>query len=557
MSRFICQILLLSLFSFYSFGQGVVVPSGGKISFTDTSSIVISNGGLVVHGTYTSDAEDISFTGTTAGIISGSTDFTVYHLTINNQNGITSQIGVLTVNELDIITDSDFIIDSGKAVTVIGDLTNDGTLTILSPNDDSISGSLITNGSIINNGSMAFQRWVSVGSTNASDYTWHSMGIPILGTTAGSHFTGDYVYSYSESDNSWINISSVNEVINPGTGYIVKTINNNKTYTFTGTLNTGPIAVNVSNTGPDADHGYNLISNPYPSPIDLELLGRTNVGNTIWIWDPATENYLTYQIGTGGDIEQYILPCQAFFIKVADDQTTGTVNFDNADRTHLTGGNTFKKASVSLDKLDLKISGNGFEDHVQIFNHQYPNDGYKLFSMNLEVPQLYVIESSQDYGIYNIQELSDSCTLQLGLKSSRSGEYSIRASENTFAEDIILRDKLLGKEHDLSSNKSYTFLHQAESNANRFELIFSTVASAYSNNRVEPACTIMAIDNKITVATSASEGNIYIYTINGQLLKKTNIESSIQTIDVQGQGVYLVKVITKEQQFIEKVVLSK
>ncbi|MBV5337884.1 MAG: hypothetical protein J0653_08200, partial [Deltaproteobacteria bacterium] len=80
-------------------------------------------------------------------------------------------------------------IEAGSALTVLENLNNSGTIAILSPSNMGATGSIITNGSISNTGTMTIQRWVSQGTTASDNYNWHSVGIPFASTTAGTYFT--------------------------------------------------------------------------------------------------------------------------------------------------------------------------------------------------------------------------------------------------------------------------------------------------------------------------------------------------------------------------------
>ncbi|MDC0584657.1 hypothetical protein OAO55_02890, partial [Bacteroidales bacterium] len=185
-------------------------------------------------------------------------------------------------NNLTIQSGGNLTINAGGAMTVNGDLNNAGTISILSPSNSGVTGSLITVGSVSNTGKMTMQRWVSQGSTEGTDYNWHSMGLPISSATAGDYFTGDYLYVFDETQDNWSNVIPTGSGLSQTTGFIVKPINGDKTYTFNGTFNTGTSSTStLANTG----SGYHMVSNPYPSPIDLEAIGRTNIGTTFWIWN--------------------------------------------------------------------------------------------------------------------------------------------------------------------------------------------------------------------------------------------------------------------------------
>jgi hypothetical protein len=133
--------------------------------------------------------------------------------------------------------------------------------------------------------------------------------------------------------------------------------------------------------------GWNLISNPYASPIDwrLVLTGGgfiENVASTIYRWDPAAANWTSYNGTTSiatGNGSPYIESGSAFFIKAATAKVDGgsssmilTITQTSKVTTppenkHFTKapfrldipGERVRGTSISLAGLRLKASGMG------------------------------------------------------------------------------------------------------------------------------------------------------------------------------------------------------
>lgn len=111
------------------------------------------------------------------------------------------------------------------------------------------------------------------------------------------------------------------------------------------------------------DYGWNLVGNPTPSTINWNALSgwtKTNMDGTIYIWDPATSSYKSWNGTTGNLGSGLIAPFQAFWVKA---NTTGpSLKCDNGVKT--TGGSFLGKvaagksnlASVSSDSAVKKIS---------------------------------------------------------------------------------------------------------------------------------------------------------------------------------------------------------
>lgn len=106
------------------------------------------------------------------------------------------------------------------------------------------------------------------------------------------------------------------------------------TFTATGYLNQGSITVKHWTTGtngllytagsPVSVRGFNLLGNPYASSIDWDLItGQTNIGTTIWVYNPTVKTFSTYiqgngGVGTntnGGNVADIIPSGQGFYVK--------------------------------------------------------------------------------------------------------------------------------------------------------------------------------------------------------------------------------------------------
>ncbi len=80
------------------------------------------------------------------------------------------------------------------------------------------------------------------------------------------------------------------------------------------------VGLNVTYT-PEGDEGWNLVGNPYGAAIDWDHTSwtKTNIDPTIYVWDPNTNQYQTWN-GTVGDIEDGIIaPFQGFWVKANDE----------------------------------------------------------------------------------------------------------------------------------------------------------------------------------------------------------------------------------------------
>lgn len=98
--------------------------------------------------------------------------------------------------------------------------------------------------------------------------------------------------------------------------------------THTGELFTGDLKVEVFNRNTNAlGDGYNLLGNPYASPITWGSLKKVNVSAFIWVFDPKNNAYLVTD-----DPEYIIHAGTGFFVRVNTGSNAGEVTFTEASK---------------------------------------------------------------------------------------------------------------------------------------------------------------------------------------------------------------------------------
>lgn len=93
--------------------------------------------------------------------------------------------------------------------------------------------------------------------------------------------------------------------------------------TYTGTLFNGDVRVTVSRSNrPEAGDGFNLLGNPYASPIRWGSLEKQNLSPFIWLFDPVNNSYRSTD-----DPEEIIPMGTGFFVRVVEGEASGSVLF--------------------------------------------------------------------------------------------------------------------------------------------------------------------------------------------------------------------------------------
>ena len=454
----------------------------------------------------------------------------------------------------------------GKALTVNSDFTNYGTLNLKSPLDSTASGSFIAYGQTANFGIMNAERHIAQSTLQSTDRTWHMLSAPISNSTQEKTYSGDYVCRYLEASNAWTKLKTGDSIYHM-IGYIVKTTNSGgQVISYNGTFNSGPQQISVINSKSDALHGYNSIGNPYPSAIDWNASTgwtKTNITGTIWIWNPVTLVYATWDgtVGTNGG-SQYIPAMQGFFVQVSEGNSSGLIGMTDAIRVH--SAQTFlKSGKVEPELIRLKTSGNSFNDELVFYKSNGPNTAYKFFSDSVPVPQIYNVNESSLYSIFKVSPNISDTTLQLGFRCTKSGEYSISADKITFDTtnlSVYLIDNVTNSSIRLSPGTVYKFNYIQGENEFRFNLVIKSSQNNITlvKNNQNESIKIWSNSNKIYF-NIPFEGlsTVLIYDVIGRnILTRDFNNKGTYNLELSKSGIYFVNVNNNGKTYAKKVYIK-
>ncbi len=108
------------LWTLTSIAQGIEITSNAFVQAVGNATIEITDGNFTNNGTYMMGTENLIFSGSTLGSISGSSNNDFYHLTVNNSNGVThTSSGYVAVNNLLIFSNGLF--NTGSNFLIIND----------------------------------------------------------------------------------------------------------------------------------------------------------------------------------------------------------------------------------------------------------------------------------------------------------------------------------------------------------------------------------------------------------------------------------------------------
>ncbi len=557
-----------------------------NLTIESASSLTVSGNTLTIAGTinttgtFTATSGTIELNGGTGQTIPANTfaGNTVMDLTINNLSGVTLG-GALNI--------------SGIVWPVSGTLNTGGYLTLLSTSSQTalISGS--GNGSIA--GNLNIQRYI----TNAFGYKYFSSPVGnatvaqlsgYLSTTA----TIPAIYSYDENNmnsgaaiSGWINYTSVSNPLNVMEGYAVN-LGSSATsdlVTISGSANNGSYSRTLYNHNGIYTQGFNLVGNPYPSPIDWNAVAgwtRTNIDGAIYFFsangDEYSGTYSSYTNGIAGANGDNIIPAmQGFFVHVSTGHTSGILGMTNNVRINKMNP-TYK--STEADYRNILRFNASFDEKTSIPDpfvlyfdpastpdFDTETDALKLMNTNQSVPNIYAITPDvRQLSISGIPLPSDSLTrIPLGVKLLRNGWVNFSAqdiSQLPASFNIYLYDSENKTYNDLKTSPNYRFYLKSGEYNQRFVLLLSKSNLQISSSLKEKPFNLTrngSVYQANIFPGSIESGTLYVRNMAGQTMQEIDV-SGQQTIEIcQGakSGVYIVTIVSGNRIFSEKTLIIR
>ncbi len=465
------------------------------------------------------------------------------------------------------------IIKPNCGISINGELTLWNDLRIIS--DSSGMGSLIDNGTLTVLDSTLTQLYLG---TNSTLRNWRYVSIPVPACNSSifqAAIDTNKLYYWDEPCHDWTEITDNTTPLNVMQGYAVG-IPHDTTITFTGVVNTSIQSKGFTRTPGDYE-GYNLAGNPFPSAIDIGSgawgLGVTAVNLETTIWYRSDGNFAIYNIlaklGSNGG-GRYIPAMQAFWVKVADGYTNGSITFKNEARVHDTTDFYDNKAHCQ-DVIRLEAKREGYKDEALIAffsNASYGFDDYdseKRFASNENYPQIYSIVKDKKLAINSLREPSnDTLRISLGFKTLKTGEITIEATNIQYFNpllNVFLEDRYNGKIICLDENPQYQFFVKEPINTtNRFQLLICNNSSVgieepYSFNEMYFYNGMLHIPGEL----QKRKANLFIYNVYGQLVYKNEAGNSLpgkyklNLVD----GIYIAQFIKESRIIATKKILVK
>lgn len=569
--------------------KDLVIETGAKV--TITANWLRIAGDLQNMGDLDAEKGSISFEGTTAQVIPAESieNNRIGDLLINNASGVTSE-GALEVTGILKVATGTF--NTGNSLTLIS--SADKTALI----DGSGMGEVY--------GKVTMQRYLEP----AFGYKYFSS--PFSGTVAGDFTEIDLrasfpdFYRYNENrqlllgeDSSdatgWEAVTDPAAPINILEGYAINFGGDNAATVveLTGEVNNGSYTRNLENNNREFTRGFQLVGNPYPSPIDWDSPNgwtKTNVDNGIYFFTASgtskyTGIYTSYVNGISSEdgISSNIIPSmQGFFVKVSDPavaetKVTGSLTVNNSARIPDFEQEFIKvreEEQRPLLRLTAAFDGTGNKDAMVVYFSSISGTGFnkdmdahKLLNTNVFVPNLYSISKENINLSINALPFPGSESFEkipLGITVGRSGRMQIYLSniQNIPGNwNIYLIDKENKIGQDLRKNPSYSFNIQEGEHNERFQLMFSREKIS------DPA---IAFDEKFSVDSrgylkvklnleEGKKGELRVNAVTGQLLevKQGRGREEVEFRSITSSGIYFINLYVEGKCYSKKILVNK
>ncbi len=496
----------------------------------------------------------------TAAIISGnytsSGNINACSLTVNNNAVVIIASGHnVQLNDALTVTSGSFTMENNASLLQSKDVANSGNI-------------------IVNRNSSALLR---------QDYTlWSS---PVSGQNMLSFSPStlpNRFYGYNTTTNVYNALTPSTTNFATAQGYLIRMPNNHPATPtiwngqFNGVPNNGNVPVSMVNNG--GSQIYNLVGNPYPSPISMTQFVSDNsnaITGTLYFWRETNNNtannpYCTWAGGTftsDGESQVFnpsgiLQTGQGFFVAAKPSQTN--LVFKNTQRIANNSNQFFRNTNTEERNtywLNVTNSSGAFSQMavgyitdatqaVDFFDGQYFENGDVALNSILE---------NENYTIQGrALPFDPTDNVTLSFKSATAGNYTI-AIDHTIglfdaSQGIFLKDNLTNTVHDLKTG-DYTFATEVGTFSSRFEIVYqNTLATTQPVWNADQVVVYKQNQHLVINAGTRNMSAVQIYDIRGRLIiNKTNINAAEIILPLRNVNEVLILKITLDN----KVVVTK
>jgi hypothetical protein len=406
-------------------------------------------------------------------------------------------------------------------------------------------------------------------------------------------------YAYDSPTNYYTPIVPSTTVFSAGKGLLIRVPNTHPssptiwTGKFTGVPNNGDYAYDMYYNMPTPQSPkllYNLVGNPYPSPISMSRFVADNsdvITGTLYFWRETNGNFYnnSYCAWAGGTFvsnyeSQVVNPNgiiqtgQGFFVEA---KSASPLVFKNSQREANTA-NQFFRTSGEEERNTIWLnakSATGAFAQMAVGYITGATQEVDLFDGKSFGGGPIALSSVLDNANYVIQgralpfDVSDE--VPLGFKTKTAGEYSISIDHviglfESANQDIFIKDNLTNTVQNLKS-EPYTFSCEVGEFNSRFSLVFkdaTTLATDTFQSDANLKVVFTNNDNMITLKNTDVGSRVLtvsLYNLVGQVISTWDVKNeNQQSMQLQvrdlATGTYVVKVTTTKGISSKKIIIK-
>lgn len=453
------------------------------------------------------------------------------------------------------------------------------------------------------------------------DYTaWSS---PVSGSQTLLEFSPltltNRFYTYNTNTNVYNSVDPEATTFEKAKGYLIRVPNNFSSETptvyegsFEGTPNNGTVRIPLTYTG--GNDSYNLVGNPYPSPININRFIDENIENiqgTLWLWrktnDPSKSSYCTVnkmgyvansapggnsQENNGNDLiedpfditgEGVLNTGQGFIVRaiheeelVFNNSMRDAVNFSNFFRSEDTQAqqdvqnqtNRYWLNVVNADETATPVFSQALIAHSALSTNGYDNgyDGKSLLDADVNLYTVIADETNEEDMKLAIQtrsifDVNDSVKLGFSTEIAGTFEITIDHMDGLFAEgqEIYLIDNLTDTTYNLQEG-DYNFTSEVGVFESRFEIVYTMEALSTDVPQITKNEVVVYQQGKtVNIQSPQTIGSVTVYDMVGKTLytnnKVDNTEFSA-TLNTQQQVGIVVITLDNKQVITKKIMMN-
>lgn len=512
-----------------------VVATSGVCSAATSASVMVGVGGSSTWNgsVWSNGVPTSSMTATISGNYNVAANLSACSLTVDN--------GAV------VVIPSGYDVNLNGALTVTsGSFTLENNANLLQSTNASNSGNII-----VKRNSSAIRR---------QDYTLWASPVSGQGLLAFSPLTvtapTSRFYQYNSEDNVY------NSITAPGAtsfadakGYLIRVANNHPTFPwvwsgqFNGVPHNGTYNYTLYNNG--TGKRYNLLGNPYPSPILAQAFvsGNSGITGTLYFWretngDINNNPYCIWSPAAGGtfvtngedavaDLQGVIQTGQGFFVEAT--ASGSTVSFTNAMRVGNHANQFFRTGSVASAPADaenhriwLNVTNESgafcqtVVGYIAGATNSY-DEGFDAHTIVEATTQLYTFVDNQKLAI-QCKALPFDVTdvVPVVFKATTAGTYNITIDhvDGLFlaGQPIYIKDNVTGSQH-LLNDGAYTFTTDAGEFTSRFEIVYAAALGSDNPTLANEVRIVRSGEGFIINSGRWVMDDVKVFDIRGRLLR--------------------------------------